>query len=176
MNQLLQDTTASLVVLHSVSERYLDDAMSQESIEEYLNNVSDSEFERLTAIKELLSLKEQYEEMEAGLKLREEKIKASRKEYQRRVEAIKSAIQSSMESLGEKKILNPALGIDLARTKAGGLPPLQYAPGITPDDIDPRFTRIKREFDNAAIRIALSKEEPLDWVTLGDRGEYLRIG
>ena len=50
--------------------------------------------------------------------------------------------------------------------------PLVFAPDVPlPDE----FARIKREPDVQKIRDALTRGEPLAFVSLGERGEHIRI-
>jgi len=59
--------------------------------------------------------------------------------------------------------------------KVGGVLGLAVDDTVTPADVEPRFVRVRHEFDRAAIRAAVTEGEALAWARLLPRARTLRI-
>jgi hypothetical protein len=86
---------------------------------------------------------------------------------------LRARLKQHMERTGRQKIETPFHRLAVQRN--GGVRPVVVAPEVTPDKLDERFVRVRREIDLDAVRSALESGEALLFASLGERGTSLRI-
>lgn len=89
-----------------------------------------------------------------------------------RIANMKAFMMQSMQAVGKTEageLLKAKI------TKNGGLAPLVFDEGVTPEDVPLIFRKVTVDFDNKAIRDALEEDQVIGFAHLGERGESLRI-
>lgn len=109
---------------------------------------------------------------------------AARKAEAKRIADLAKTDEATVKSL--KRLLLAVFGMhDISKMETrlhkfwtqanGGKTPVLLEEGIDPEQVDPRFRRVKYEIDNDAVREALESGEEIAWARLGERGTSLRI-
>jgi hypothetical protein len=94
------------------------------------------------------------------------------KQIDNNITRMKGVLKTCLTVLG-KKDAGGVIGAHIR--KNGGLLPLQYAEGFTPDDAPELLRKVTYSFDTDAIREALDAGKDLPFVKYGERGEYITI-
>ena len=112
----------------------------------------------------------EYDAAAAGAE--EKRFRNKRQTIERSIAYMKSRMMESMKITGKKSVKTELFNISIR--KNGGLAPLVIKEGLTPDDVPENFVKVKKEFDNEAIRKAIA-ENDCGFAYLGERGESLSI-
>ena len=88
-----------------------------------------------------------------------------------RITNMKAFMMQSMQTVGKTEageLLKAKI------QKNGGVAPLVFDEGVTPEQVPPIFRKVMVDFDNAAIRAALDEDQVIGFAHYGERGESLR--
>ena len=101
-----------------------------------------------------------------------QKKAAARRKF---IEYMKNAVQTHLTATGAAKVTTPN-GNTFAVQKNGGRPGIKIQDGISPTDVDPKYTVVKVEFNNDAIREAMDRDEPdASFAYFAPVGSHLRL-
>ena len=91
------------------------------------------------------------------------------------IDWLKNAVQTHLTATGQTKATTPS-GNTFAVQKNGGRPGIKIQDGISPTDVDPKYTVVKVEFNNDAIREAMDRDEPdASFAYFAPVGSHLRL-
>ena len=117
--------------------------------------------------------KAEMEESAAKAQLDQWKKKAdARRKF---IEYMKARVLEHLQTTGQAKAVTPS-GNTFAVQKNGGRPGIKIQDGISPTDVDPKYTVVKVEFNNDAIREAMDRDEPdASFAYFAPVGSHLRL-
>ncbi len=89
-------------------------------------------------------------------------------------ERLKDRLKQYMQQHGIRKI-ETVTGRSIRLQANGGKPPVQFAQGMQAGDVPPEFQKMTIAVDTVKVREALEAGRELEFATMGERGESLRI-
>lgn len=110
-------------------------------------------------------------EMKA-LKEESKRLAERSKGLETKIGNMKSFIYESMKNTGKTEA---GTVLKAKIRKNGGVAPLVFDEGVTPESVPEIFQKRSITFDNETIRDALNADQVLGFVHLGERGESLQI-
>ena len=94
------------------------------------------------------------------------------KKTENNIKRMKDALMFCMKAVGKTEAGNL---MKAKIRKNGGVAPLVFDEGVTPESVPEIFQKRSITFDNETIRDALNADQVLGFVHLGERGESLQI-
>lgn len=158
--------------LLSIMYRIGDDGEIPGEVADYLKSVETEEGQKLDNYVNLVRKLESDEKAAQSEASRYAKMAES---CGKAIDGLKNRLRDYMAYVGKDRMQTATNRVIRIQDNGGGVP-LEITPLTDPQNIDPRFRKVKVEFDNEAIRNALQSGERLEFAKLGEKGSHLRIG
>lgn len=103
----------------------------------------------------------------AGLKAEAKRLNERAKHFENNAEKLKSLMAFALTESGEPKLKTDKHTFSFRKSEQVEIDPI-----ITPDDLDRRYVRIKREFDKTKIKKALKDGEEIEGAALVEKQNF----